>query len=385
MLTLNTRMAPIFGTKFKPSVQQRNNFYNNSQISQPSLSGMPSEDTFIRQNNVSFKGSIHTPLVGRPDNEIYMKELEMAIGAKFDEVWDWAKNNEKYKPYFEKLNIEKPKVTLVQGGKPMSAGRDTEKIADYNWIGNMISLNLSFLPNLVAVSGGELNFMAQNVSYYPLVAHDPTVNDIYNYLEMGHKDVRAALENSEKWKNERYYYKLTPEETMELAGGYFAHEIDHLIMTHILFNTEGLSTNPNPARKTGNHAFQPYFEQLKKIGYFPDNVSRRWEDSYAYNYRAKEPGRSVYSAEDKWELDAHKGFKRRIKLKDVLPLMFTNPKKHMRNYLDLSGQCAALEYVESHRPKKFGDEKTDDMMDILYEHTKAILEEDIQDRKERVK
>lgn len=383
LLTVNTGVASFLGTKFKSSYKESNNIYKNTQNVFSNLSGMPVQDTFIKQNNVSFKGSIGCPLVGRPDNGADILLLGDALQEKLDEVWDWMQNNGKYRPYFEKMNIEKPRIAIVQGGKPLTPDRSEEQIATYNWINNTIDVNLSFLPNVAAASKGELSFMAQNITYSIIGVHEPPA-EFDQYLEVANKNLRSGIENSARWKDEKYYYKLTPEETAELAGSYLAHELDHVIITHALYNTAGLSNSTDPTKKGGNHAFHSYFERLKQKGDFPKGTSKRWEDSYVCNYRPKKPGEYVYNAEDIWEIDAGNGFKKRIRMKDIPPLMFANPKKHMTNCLDLSGQCTALEYLKTHRPKPI-DKRTDDMMNILYDYITRVTEEDVSLRKEKVR
>ena len=57
----------------------------------------------------------------------------------------------------------------------------------------------------------------------------------------------------------------------------------------------------------------------------------------------------------------------------------------MTNHLDLSGQTAALEYLEQYTPKRFGDDDIDNMMDTLMEYQKVMLRADIKERKEKIR
>ena len=53
-------------------------------------------------------------------------------------------------------------------------------------------------------------------------------------------------------------------------------------------------------------------------------------------------------------------------------------------YLDLAGQCAALEYLEQYTPKKFGNKDIDNMMYSLMEYQKQTLRDDIETRKQAI-
>ena len=384
LLTVNTRIMPNSGTKFTPNTNQISNFYNNTQTPPVNLSGMPEKDTFVKQN-ISFGTYMYTPLVGRPDNELYALELGTALKAKMNEVWDWARENPRYKPYFEKINIEKPRLAIVEGGKPLSKHCSQEVVADYNWINNTIDVNLTHLPNVVLASKGHMSFVPQSTSFKQISRFENGEYGSKKYFEMPEQDLKKAIENSRRY-NEKYYYKLDPKDVAELSVPYLVHEMDHLILTHALFNTSGLTKNQDPAKQSGNYLFEPQFEKLKALNRFPDATSRRWTDSYPYNYRAKYPGYSTFSPEDTWEIGKYKDdreYNPKIKFKYLPYRMFDNPKNHMSNCIDLSGQYAALEYIESHTPK-IADEKSSNLMTILYDHVRRVIKMDITERERKV-
>lgn len=381
LLTVNTRMTPLYGTNFKPSKAPNTHIKNN--FSRASLA--PNEDTFVKNNDVSFKGLNSIISVGRCDSPDYNKKLQKALTAEFDKIWDWAQTQDKYAPYFEEMKINKPiiHVTESTNKRLFKNTKDPLEASAYLWVDNSICLNRSFAPNMIFVSMGKMALIPQikAVSYAQNNGCDP--RGLLEMLE--EKKLTAALNNSNLQPEENYFHKLNPEQVAAISVPYLARGLDYMIMTHVLFNTAGISKESHPQRKTGNFAFEAPFRKLQASESYPEGVVRHWDETYPFNYQAKEPYQSVYNIDDIWELDAHDGFIRRFSLGDVFKMMIEDPKKHMTNHLDLSGQTAALEYLEQYTPKRFGDDDIDNMMDTLMEYQKVMLRADIKERKEKIR
>lgn len=383
LLTVNTRIAPVFGTKFKPLNQNNINLQTLNTISPNNLSGMPKEDTFTKKSNVSFTGLNEYIMIGRCDPPEYNTEYKKALQEKFDDLWDWAQKQEKYAPYFEKINIEKPKLHITEVKDKFIHFRDPlpYEAAAYLWMDNSIGINRSFAPNMVLVKKGKMGLGPQ----IQAIRNTKSVQQYQESLEMLCGSNLEATTRISRANDEVYFRKLSPEEAAEVAVPYLAHLLDHVIIGHILFNTAGLKTSyVSPEMKTGNFSFEKAVYKLKEEQLYPKDMKPYWEETYPYLYMAKDPEHPAFDKDDIWELDTKDGFVRRFRLEDVHPMFFTRAEDHLTNYLDLAGQCAALEYLEQYTPKKFGNKDIDNMMYSLMEYQKQTLRDDIETRKQAI-
>ena len=381
MLTVNSGILPHSKTKFQPKIQNKNNFAIFDFISNNKLERTPAEDTFVKAGNVSFSGKNRIPVIGRPDYENYDYEYFKALKVKMDEAWEWAQHQEKYAEYFKDIKIEKPALLLTEQEEILKNDSKEGEVATYSWMSNEITVNKTFSPNLLLISGGEIAFVPQILAHSFITKQSKGTNARYKeYTDIGKKNLEMLIDNTRKSEDERYFYKLSPKDAAELAMPYIIHELDHAIVAHILYNTSGLTSYQTQGKRGGNHAFEPYFEKLKSRRRLPDQVPTEWKKTYTYRYKPKEPGKYIYNADDIWEIKTNTGRKKAIKLKSVLPMMHKPIKEHRSNLLELSGQCAALEFLEDYKLKSSKDKQRDAVMELLLEYQKQTFREDVEER-----
>lgn len=383
MLTVNSGVLPNFKTKFQPKIQNNNNFANFGFTSNGKLERTPVQDTFVKTGNISFSGTNNrVPTIGRPDYEDYDFDYFKELKVKMDEAWEWAQHQEKYAEYFKDIKIKKPAIVLTEQHGIFNKNDSKEgEIATYNWMSNEITINKTFSPNLLLISDGKIAFVPQILAHSFITKHSKGANTRYKeYTDIGKKNLDILIDNTRNSKDERYFYKLTPKEAAELAMPYIIHELDHAIVAHILYNTSGLAPYQPQGKQMGNHAFEPYFERLKSRKKLPDQVPNEWKKTYTYQYKPKEPGKAVYNADDIWEIKTNTGRKKAIKLGSLLPMMHRPRKEHRSNLLELSGQCAALEFLEGYKLKSSNDKQKDAVMKLLFEYQKQTFQEDVEER-----
>ena len=111
-------------------------------------------------------------------------------------------------------------------------------ISRYNWAENKISINLSYLPNMALISDGNIALISQDTASSFIKNAPINVPYLEKFEDLGDRSIGFALQSSEE-SGKSYYYKLSSEETAELATQYHsAGNGPRNGFPHVLMNTE---------------------------------------------------------------------------------------------------------------------------------------------------
>ncbi len=377
MLTISPNIMPNSGIKFQPQKQiKQNSTLNNTALD---VSEFDKFSKAISNNNIAFSGLFSSkplPRLGPKSTEQDILDLRDALADKASTVWTDMKHDPRYFKYFNDISVKNPKLELLELKNPPTAYKEGV-ISRYNWAENTISVNISYLPNMALISGGNIALVSQDVA--PAFIKNTARGK--HFEDLGEESIGFALQSSaESGKN--YYYKLNANETAELATRYIAQEIDRLIAFHALINTKYIGGD--------NELISRYYDKLKDSDRLQPNTTGYWIDTYPCEYKEREDYKQIYEYDGKhrWAItsDDIKPYISGITHKELWSdfVNTDNYENHPKSKLELGGLIAAKRFMENYTPK-YRNEREKERLEILYQVQKDMLDSDIEERLQNIK
>ncbi len=378
MLTINPNIIPCSGIKFTAANQKINRNLN------PNNAQNISCDAFIKNNsnnNINFTGIFDRKppkILGKPNTDSYIASLKHALDEKSEITWHWIVNNPKYSEYFDILKIDRPGIQLIKQ-EEMPRSYEGGNISRYNWAENKISINLSYLPNMALISDGNIALISQDTASSFIKNAPINVPYLEKFEDLGDRSIGFALQSSEE-SGKSYYYKLSSEETAELATQYIAQEMDRAMAFHVLMNTETIG---------GEHELiNDYYNNLKDTDRLMPGTTGFWVRSYPGEYKDEKEVSSnypIYSINgfDKWEITPSIPSLSHKKLYEDF-IATDNSVNHPRSALELGSMIVSHQFMENYYPKG-NNERERERLTILYQTQADNLEYEIKDRINTIK
>jgi len=341
-------------------------------------------DVFVKSNsNVNFTGLFNRkplPKLSTPNTAEENAELCNKLAEKSGIVLDWLMEQPKYAKYFRELSIEPPSVQLISDIEDPKNYRDGA-ISSYNWAENTITINISYLPNLALISNGSVALVSRDVAT-KFIRNAPGISYEDDFKDLGNRSIGFALQSSELGKS--YYYKLSTEETAELATQYLAQEMDRMVAAHVILNTENLGGE--------GECINNYYNQLKNAGKLPPDTTGFWIDTYPCEYKEKPEVIATYpkyrlDGPHRWTItpDGSSKFKSLTCRQLYNDFVATdNYNNHPKSLLELGSLITSQKFMEEYLPTG-NDERERERLEILYQVQLEMLNADINERIRTIK
>lgn len=333
-MTLNASLMPV-----KNNVTSAYNNNNYKKYPSSNLNGMPQADVF-EKSGVSFKGGydpvllgLEKPMkIGKDFSKQEMIDFNMNLINVVDNAWDYI--TREIPSSHQQMNIVKPGFQVINSRRPENGWNTSGgKNVQYDWVNNTILIDRSYVPNMLLISKGSVVALPQKL------AGDFVTEQRLNpdrFKEVKPMEFGEAIENSRSTGN-LFYMRLSPQDTAELLGPAIAHEMSHMVATHLALNTFDV----------GGQAFRPFFERNSERGDLTYYGAQNWEDSFPAGYNPKKPNAPLFNQDDVLRIKGSIGgraFNASVEHKDLMKYLFQGDYNQMSNPLELWAAMHASSY-----------------------------------------